>query len=236
MARISSYVKTNPVVAADKWIGSDSTKSWQTKNFTAQTVANFINSYGGQAQNVRYRYNKTIDYETGTIAFTGGGADSVLLNSITTFNIGIHQTRSAVLSVEEYITNAFIGSDILITQCDDISNWAIYTWNTAVLLPSDLEYEIGLTYKAGDGSLTEDKEYFLSLLDYDISSSQDKTFVFVQGVPNTIWSIQHDLGKFPSVSVVNNNNVLMYGETTYIDNNNLTIEFSAGFSGKAYLN
>jgi hypothetical protein len=34
----------------------------------------------------------------------------------------------------------------------------------------------------------------------------------------------------------NNNNILMYGETAYIDKNNLTITFSAGFSGKAHLN
>jgi hypothetical protein len=44
------------------------------------------------------------------------------------------------------------------------------------------------------------------------------------------------MDKFPSVAVVNNNNVLMYGNITYVDKNNLTINFSAGFSGKAYLN
>ena len=64
----------------------------------------------------------------------------------------------------------------------------------------------------------------------------DKDFVFTQAVPSATWSIQHDMDKFPSVSVVNNNNVLMYGNITYIDKNNLTINFSAGFSGKAYLN
>ena len=64
----------------------------------------------------------------------------------------------------------------------------------------------------------------------------DKDFVFTQAVPSATWSIQHDMDKFPSVSVVNNNNVLMYGNITYVDKNNLTINFSAGFSGKAYLN
>ena len=63
-----------------------------------------------------------------------------------------------------------------------------------------------------------------------------ETFEFTQGTPSTNWSIQHDMDKFPSVSVVNNNNVLMYGNITYVDKNNLTINFSAGFSGKAYLN
>jgi len=63
-----------------------------------------------------------------------------------------------------------------------------------------------------------------------------ETFEFAQATPSTNWTIQHDMDKFPSVSVVNNNKVLMYGDITYIDKNNLTINFSAGFSGKAYLN
>jgi len=63
-----------------------------------------------------------------------------------------------------------------------------------------------------------------------------ETFEFTQATPSTNWSIQHDMDKFPSVAVVNNNNVLMYGNITYVDKNNLTINFSAGFSGKAYLN
>ena len=64
----------------------------------------------------------------------------------------------------------------------------------------------------------------------------DQTYVFVQSVPSTTWTITHNLNKYPSVSVVNINNVTMYGEVIYIDENNLQIEFSAGFSGKAYMN
>jgi hypothetical protein len=69
-----------------------------------------------------------------------------------------------------------------------------------------------------------------------VDSPSDKTYIYVQSVPSTTWNINHNLGKFPSVSVVNINNVLLYGEVTYIDSNNLTIAFSAGFSGKAYMN
>jgi hypothetical protein len=64
----------------------------------------------------------------------------------------------------------------------------------------------------------------------------DKTYVYVQSVPSVLWNINHNLNKFPSVSVVNINNVLLYGEVTYVDSNNITIAFSAGFSGKAYMN
>ena len=63
MARISTYGNASPVVAADKWIGSDSQNNNQTKNFTAQAVADFINRIGGQAQNLRYTYNDTAAYK-----------------------------------------------------------------------------------------------------------------------------------------------------------------------------
>lgn len=64
----------------------------------------------------------------------------------------------------------------------------------------------------------------------------DSTFVFTQGVASTTWNIQHNLGKFPSVSVVNTNDFVIHGEVEYIDNNNVTLTFSAGFTGKAFLN
>ncbi len=64
----------------------------------------------------------------------------------------------------------------------------------------------------------------------------DSTFVFTQGVSSTTWNIQHNLGKFPSVSVVNTNDFVIHGEVEYIDSNNVTLTFSAGFTGKAFLN
>jgi hypothetical protein len=62
------------------------------------------------------------------------------------------------------------------------------------------------------------------------------TYVFHQGVADTVWTIQHNLGKFPSVSVVDSMNTIVIGAVTYIDNNNLTITFNAAMSGKAFLN
>jgi hypothetical protein len=64
----------------------------------------------------------------------------------------------------------------------------------------------------------------------------DKTFEFTQGVPSLVWTIQHNLGKFPSVSIVDTGNTTVISQIDYIDNNNLTITNSAQFAGKAYLN
>ena len=64
----------------------------------------------------------------------------------------------------------------------------------------------------------------------------DKNFVFTQGVPSTTWTVQHTLNKFCSVTVVSDSNNVMIGNVTYDGLNELTITFSAAFSGKAYLN
>jgi len=68
------------------------------------------------------------------------------------------------------------------------------------------------------------------------SLNDDANFVFTQSIPSAIWNITHNLGKFPSVSVVDTADQLMYGNTEYFNQNSLTITFSAPFSGKAYLN
>ena len=68
------------------------------------------------------------------------------------------------------------------------------------------------------------------------SLNDDANFVFTQGIPSATWNITHNLDKFPSVSVADTANQLMYGDTEYINENSLTITFSAPFSGEAYLN
>jgi hypothetical protein len=62
------------------------------------------------------------------------------------------------------------------------------------------------------------------------------TFQFLQPVAATIWSIKHDLGRFPSVTVVDSAGNMAVGGITYVDANNINLYFSAAFAGIAYLN
>lgn len=64
----------------------------------------------------------------------------------------------------------------------------------------------------------------------------DKNYVFTQGVPSSTWTIEHNLGKYPSVLVEDSANDEVEGDIKYTDANNLVITFSAAFSGIAYLN
>jgi hypothetical protein len=70
----------------------------------------------------------------------------------------------------------------------------------------------------------------------DTSLSGDKNFIHNQASASTSWSVSHGLGKFPSITVVDSGNSVVVGEVTFIDTNNLTINFAYSFSGKAYFN
>ena len=62
------------------------------------------------------------------------------------------------------------------------------------------------------------------------------TFVFHQAVPSDTWVIEHNLNKFPSVTVVNSHKEEVIGSLQYNTTNKLTLTFSAPFSGDAYIN
>ena len=64
----------------------------------------------------------------------------------------------------------------------------------------------------------------------------DKNYVHSQGVPSSVWNVSHNLGKKPSVMVVDSTDTVVYGDIEYTDNNNVTLTFSGAFSGKAYFN
>jgi hypothetical protein len=56
-----------------------------------------------------------------------------------------------------------------------------------------------------------------------------------QGVASTVWTINHALGFRPNVTVLDSLDEEVEGDIDYIDNNNLTVTFSANISGEAYL-
>lgn len=64
----------------------------------------------------------------------------------------------------------------------------------------------------------------------------DKEFIYTQSTSSDVWMIQHNLNKYPSVTVVDSGNSVVTGEIVYIDKNNIQITFTSAFSGKAYCN
>jgi hypothetical protein len=56
-----------------------------------------------------------------------------------------------------------------------------------------------------------------------------------QDVPSDTWTIEHNLGFKPQVSVVDSGDAVVVGDAAHLSDNVLTISFSAGFGGLAYL-
>jgi hypothetical protein len=59
--------------------------------------------------------------------------------------------------------------------------------------------------------------------------------IHTQGTPATSWTITHALGGYPSVSVVDSAKTVVFGEVTYLSTSQVVVNFSAAFSGYAYL-
>lgn len=64
----------------------------------------------------------------------------------------------------------------------------------------------------------------------------DKNYLHIQSVASDEWLINHNLNKYPSVTVIDSAENIVVGEVEYLDLNNLKIKFTGGFSGKATLN
>lgn len=67
-------------------------------------------------------------------------------------------------------------------------------------------------------------------------SGGDLNYTHTQATPSTTWIVSHNLGKFPSVTVVDSSGEEVEGDVMHDSANALRILFSAGFSGVAYLN
>jgi hypothetical protein len=62
------------------------------------------------------------------------------------------------------------------------------------------------------------------------------TYIHSQMSASAEWTINHNMGKYPSVAVVDSAGNAILGEVQYINENSLVVGFSAPFAGKAYLN
>jgi len=107
------------------------------------------------------------------------------------------------------------------------------------------------TYPLKDKPLSKDDEIIISdaessnpnfktkrttvgfISDFVISQG---TFVFTQDNVADTWVIVHNLNKYPTATVVDSALNVNIGDITYDSKNQITIRFSAPFSGKAFLN
>ena len=239
MTKIKSYPLDTNITGSDKWIGSDANQFNRTKNFSVAGLSDFYNSSAAidMANSLLFFYD-TVDVgesrADGSFSFSTEVGATVQFSDIS--SLMFSQSSKNGPNVVEFMESMVEG--IILLQ--KASNSNLFGFYKLTAYDQDVTetrfYNASLTFLSGNGSIEEDQDYFVSLLQFDTLEDKDKNYIHNQMSALSTWSVQHDLNKFPSVSVVDSGNNMVVGDVEYIDENNLTITFNASFSGKAYIN
>lgn len=248
MAIIYSYQTNTDILATDLIIGSSTKvvngkKRNVTKNFEISKIAEFYNETSAIAilgqNNFFFQNNIAPGRKQGSITFASGGGANTPFANITVLRISKFATSGNI--VADYL-NTLANEAIMIGQCDDLNNFGIYKVISISPVPGNTNF-LDFTLEAvnAHGNILEDKFYGIAVYPGFVNpnidpNTGDKNFVYTQAVASAVWNIEHNLDKFPSVSVVDDDNNQVYGSVTYNTVNDLTITFTAPFAGKAYMN
>jgi len=241
MGRISNYSQDTNVTRGDKLLGSDSGGS--TKNFSLESISGFFkntNSAGVVGQFVwQYKNSSPIPLigelnPTFSSGVTFGNLQSLLVSK--------YIYDEAVNSIGDLLS-IYESQDIIIVDTANQNNFAVYTADTITATSSNHlssgsaagdMYTITLSNKtAANGSFVLNNYYSIMLFN---AGGGDKTYIHNQNSGAATWNVTHNLGKRPSVTVVDVNNVQGYGIVTHTNANALTITFPGSTTGKAYCN
>ncbi len=239
MARISTYPLDTHLVGSDYWIGSDADSNYATKNFTIDSVAEYMNRVATQQQALRFKYTNTIPRTDGCFFGADGAtsAPTVAYNTITGFTLSKFELTNLGIDISSFYANPLGGSEVLMTQCDDVSKWAVFSWVSSVQNATNPNYyDIVVAYKGGNNGLIANKDYFISLLTY--AGANDANFLYTLDGSASVYVINHNLNKYPSVTIFDTNNANAQVETqiTFNSLNQATLTFSLPFTGEASFN
>ena len=228
MARISSYPRDLEVEDQDAWIGTESSNR-QTKNFTAASVARYLNIKGKISISAQMVFKFT-DSATPASGEFSGPADNSALTAITTMQIsGSDASGQNTVEFMEYL----VGNNILISEQNDISKFGHFTIDSYTV--KGTVYTLVLVNIGGNGNLDLNKFYDFAVFTLSSRGSSTEIIPF-NNVAVVTANHTGALGTNPSVTVVNPNNLVIQGEVSYITNTQLTITFTSPQTGNVYLN
>ena len=67
-------------------------------------------------------------------------------------------------------------------------------------------------------------------------AGDDKTFRHIQGTPSTTWTVTHNLGKYPAVTLFDSSGREFKAQIDHVSDNQLTVTLGAALSGEANCN
>lgn len=68
-----------------------------------------------------------------------------------------------------------------------------------------------------------------------LTVGSEQGYVHTQSSVSDVWVVNHNLGFKPAVTVLNNSGEVVHGEVQYTGEQQVTVRFTAPFTGKVYL-
>lgn len=232
MARIQTY-GLDSVDVGDKLLGSDA--SGATKNFSVSEISTFFKNEGAAGASGQFNYQYIRD--SGAInkghMHIAASSNTINFSAVTTIKLSKYKQGDTANTIQNYLTNEFVGKEIIIADTLIPNNYGTYSVTSVTVDANNNNfYDLVLSYKSGNGTLTDGQFYSIILF----AGAQDVHFEFQQASGATVWTVNHNLGKFPSVTIKLADGTQVQALVTHTNNNTLTITFSGENSGTAYLN
>lgn len=235
MARISNYSKDTNITSTDKFLGSDT--GGTTKNFVVEDLQVFIaeTNTSGSSTSFTFNYN-TSTLSTGQMGATISSGSTFA--NITSIKVSKYNYNKPSIDVNNALA-LLGGKNIIIYEINNKNNFGVYKVDSIAVDNDSNFYNLSLTKKTSNGSIVNNTIYGIDIF---AESGGDLTYAHHQNNAATSWVINHNLAKFPSVSIKFSSsdniytNVGAFAGVVYTDENNLTINLAAAESGYAYLN
>ena len=154
---IGNYYPISPTVTdLDLFLGTRSGNN-NTVNYTAQTVANYLNTnskiaIGGQ---ISFRFDIAPNIPK-TISFSAGGGDGTLFSNITQLVVSGIDSASTDITI---FLNYLVGSEILLSQQNQPNLFGHYLVNSYTQIGTSNFYTLDLQFIGGNGTITENTYY-----------------------------------------------------------------------------
>jgi hypothetical protein len=233
MARISKYNIDTEVTKNDLVIGTDSQTNF-TRNFKLEDLTKF---FAKQQQILGNKFSYTYDQSSvftslgsGKISFNNKSITQTPFSGIT--SIYLNRYNNNAEDVYEFITELQDQGGVLNIYNGNVStNFGVFRIQAINLDQNDV-IQLTVDLLASNGTITGGD---LTIVVGEFTSG-DKSYIHTQLTASTSWTIDHALGKYPSVTIVDSGNNVVVGDIQYNTTNQLTVTFQSSVSGKAYIN
>ena len=235
MARIQQYKTDTTITGGDKLVGNDAADN-STKLYSIETIASFLSQTGsGDPSRAGLQYNYAGKYLNNTLA-SGDFRYQVDPTAPSAFGwanitgIAVSRYNRNLVDINPII-DLFLNQLIRISDIDTSSSTAYAIYEVSAKTDLSDAYLLSLTHRGSAGDPVGGVTCIAPS-----GFSNDTTFTFTQGSASNTWTINHNLDKFPSVTIVDNSDNIVVGAVTYNNSNQIVVTFTETVIGKAYLN